>query len=175
MLGKARCLRRLGRVDMAVTSYMQAAGLAGNLGDIDSQIEALSGVIEGRPKTLTAYYTRGDLFFERGNYDRAAGDYEQVIQLDRRNLGAYYKLGRSYYNGERYKEALGAFHGAEDLNFADPRAQVYLAETYLALNDEKNTKKSFEKFEEMASYSVRLQFKDDPDWQRVLEAVGAEH
>ncbi len=36
----------------------------------------------------------------------------------------------------------------------------------------KNAKKSFEKFKELASYSTRLEYKRDPEWQKVLAALG---
>ncbi len=175
MLGKARSFQAQGQLDQATTYFMQAARIAGNKGDVATQIEALTGLIDARPNTFTAYYSRGDLYFSQGDYDRAAQDYEKVIQIDRRNLGAYYKLGNSYYQTQDYNDALAAFKGAEELNFADPKAHVYLAKTYLALDDRKNMKKSYEKFTELASYSVRLEFKNDPEWQQVLSAVGIEN
>ena len=175
LLGKARCFKGQGQMDQSTSYFMQVARIAGNKGNVATQIEALTGVIDVRPNTFTAYYSRGDLFFSREDYDLAARDYEKVIRLDHRNLGAYYKLGNSYYRSGAYKDALAAFKGAEELNFADPKAHVYLAETYLALNDHKNMKKSHERFEELASYSVRLEFKNDPEWQKVLSAMGVEN
>jgi tetratricopeptide (TPR) repeat protein len=174
MLGKARSFRAQGQLDQATSHFTQAARIAANKGDIATQIEALTGVIDARPNTFTAYYSRGDLYSSQGDYQRAARDYEKVIQIDHRNLGAYYKLGNSYYQTQDYNDALAAFKGAEELNFADPKAHVYLAETYLALNDRKNMKKSYEKFTELASYSARPQLKNDPEWQKVLSAMGAE-
>ena len=72
----------------------------------------------------------------------------------------------------QYDDALGAFKAAEEINFADPKAQVCLAKTYLALGDRRNTKRSYERFKELASYSARLEFKKDPEWQKVLSALG---
>lgn len=175
LLGKARGFRAQGQLDQSTSYFMQAARIAGTKGDIAIQIEALTGVIDARPNTFTAYYSRGDLFFSQGDYDLAARDYEKVIQIDHRNLGAYYKLGNSYYRTGAYGDALGAFKEAEELNFADPKAQVYLAKTYLAMDDRKNMKKSYDKFTELASYSARLEFKNDPEWQKVLGALGAEN
>lgn len=175
LLGKARSFRAQGQLDQSTSHFMQAARIAGIKDNIAIQIEALTGVIDARPNTFTAYYSRGDLFFSQGNYDLAARDYEKVIQIDHRNLGAYYRLGNSYYRTGAYGDALGAFKEAEELNFADPKAQVYLAKTYLAMDDQKNMKKSYDKFTELASYSVRLEFKNDPEWQRVLGALGAEN
>ena len=171
LLGKGRSFKAQGQLDQSISYFMQAARIAGTKGDIATQIEALTGLIDARPNTFTAYYSRGDLFFSQGDYDLAAQDYEKVIQIDHRNLGAYYKLGNSYYRTGAYGDALGAFKEAEKLNFADPKAQVYLAKTYLAMDDRKNMKKSYETFKELASYSVRLEFKNDAEWQRVLSAL----
>lgn len=65
--------------------------------------------------------------------------------------------------------------GAEEVNFADPRAHVNQAKTYLMLGDKKNMKKSYEKVEQFASYAARLEFKNDPGWQKVLEELGVEN
>ena len=121
------------------------------------------------PKNFTIYLSRGDLMYSSGDYARAADDYGKVITLDKRNLKVYYKLGNSYYKDGKYTDALQAFKGAEEVNFADPKAQYYLALTYHALDDKKNTKKSYEKFKELASYSTSIEFEKDPEWKKVLE------
>jgi tetratricopeptide (TPR) repeat protein len=172
ILGKARCARAEGALDKAVTYYSQAAKLADDKNDTQTQIKALSSIIEIRPNTYTAYASRGDILYTLGQYERAIEDFSQVIQLDKRNLGAYYKLGNSYYKTGHFSDALSAFVAAEELNFADPKAQAYIAKTYLAMGDKRNTKKAYEKFKELASYSARLEFKKDPEWQKVLAALG---
>jgi Flp pilus assembly protein TadD len=172
ILGKARCARALGRLDDASNYYLQAARMASDKRDYKSQIEALTGVIEIKPNTFTAYSSRGDILYDTGQYERAINDFSKVIELDKRNLAAYYKLGNSYYRLAKYSDALGAYLAAEELNFADAKAQAYLAKTYLALGDKRNTRKSFERFKELASYSIQLEFKKDPDWKKVLAFMG---
>jgi tetratricopeptide (TPR) repeat protein len=173
--GKARCYQAQGLFDQAITNYSQAARIAADKGDVGAQIDALTSIIDIRPNTFTAYYNRGDLYYSLKDYNRAAFDYEKVIQLDRRNLGAYYKLGNSHYFASDYASALAAYQAAEEINFADPKAHVYQAKTYLKLGDKKNMKKSYEKVEEYASYAARLEFKSDPGWQNVLEELGLEN
>jgi tetratricopeptide (TPR) repeat protein len=172
ILGKARCYRAEGLLDNAITNYMQAAKLSSDKGDVTAQLEAISGVIEMKPNTFTAYATRGDLLFAQGQYSKAAEDYSKVIEMDNRNLGAYYKIGDCFFKSQNYNEAVKAFKAAQELNFADPKAEASLAKTYLAMGDKKNTKKSFERFKQLASYSTRLEFKRDPEWQKVLAALG---
>jgi tetratricopeptide (TPR) repeat protein len=172
MLGKARCARAEGKTDNAMTYYLQASKMAADKGDVKSQIAALSGVIEIRPNTLTAYSTRGELYYNLGQYDKAASDFIHVVEIDNRNLGAYYKLGDCYYKSKKYSDAIDAFTAAQELNFADPKAGVWLTKTYLAMGDKKNAKKAYENFKEIASYSARLEYKRDPEWQKVLTALG---
>lgn len=172
--GKARCFRAQGLIDKAVTHYSQTAAVAAKKGDAATQIEALTAIIEIRPKTMTAYTTRGDIYFEQGEYLQAAGDYETVIKLDRRNLGAIYKLGNSYYSAHEFNNAIDAFKAAEELNFADPKAQVYQAKTYLMMGDKKNMKKAYERCKELSTFAARLEFKSDPDWRKVLDALGVD-
>ncbi|HBZ00307.1 MAG TPA: hypothetical protein DEO84_03195 [candidate division Zixibacteria bacterium] len=172
LLGKARCARAEGALDDAMTYYMQAAKFASDKGDANSQLLALSGVIEMRPNTFIAYNTRGDLLYTLGQYDKAADDYAHVIEVDNRNLGAYYKLGDCYYKSAKYTDALHAFAAAQELNFADPKASAKMTKTFLAMGDKKNAKKAYENFKEIASYSTRLEYKRDPEWQKVLAALG---
>lgn len=172
--GKARCFRAQGLIDKAVTYYSQAAAVAAQKGDAATQIEALTAIIEIRPKTMTAYTARGDIYFKQGEYLQAAGDYETVIKLDRRNLGTIYKLGNSYYSAHDFDNAIDAFKAAEELNFADPKAQVYQAKTYLMMGDKKNMKKAYQRCKELSTYAARLEFKGDPDWRKVLAALGVD-
>jgi two-component SAPR family response regulator len=76
------------------------------------------------------------------------------------------------YKSKKYSDAVGAFTAAQELNFADPKAGVWLTKTYLAMGDKKNAKKAYENFKEVASYSARLEYKRDPEWQKVLAALG---
>ncbi len=175
LLGKARCLKNRDMDDSALSCFIEAGKIASGRGNTEAQYDALTGIIGINPNNFTVYFNRGDILYSTGDYSRAAEDYQKVITLDRRNLKAYYKLGNSYYRDGRYGEALGAFKGAEELHFADPKAQYYLAITYHALDDHKNTKKSYEKFRELASYSTSIEFKKDPEWKKVLEYLGVEN
>ncbi|UCC78598.1 MAG: tetratricopeptide repeat protein [Candidatus Zixiibacteriota bacterium] len=175
LLGKARCLKNQYMNENAVSFFVKAGKIAADKGDTESQYAALTGIIEMNPNNFTLYLNRGDVLYSKGDYSRAAEDYQKVITLDKRNLKAYYKLGNSYYKDSRYYDALEAYKGAEELHFADPKAQYYLAITYHALDDHKNTKKSYEKFKELASYSTAIEFKKEPEWEKVLEYLGVEN
>lgn len=172
LLGKARCAKVSGNTEDATTYFSQAAKAAAEKGDLNSQAAALTGIIEIKPNTFTAYATRGEILYGKGDYARAIDDFSRVIELDARNLSAYYKLGNSFYYSNRYPEALKSFQAAQELNFADPRAEAYIAKTYLAMGDKRNSKKAYMRFKELASYSAQLEFRRDPEWQKVLTALG---
>jgi len=175
LLGKARCLKSQGMEESAMTYFVKAGKIATEKGNTDAQYDALSGIIEMNPNSFTTYFSRADLLYSTGDYSRAADDYQKVITLDHRNLKAHYKLGNSYYKDGKYNNALEAFKAAEELHFADPKAQYYLALTYHALDDKRNTKKSYDKFKELASYSTAIEFKKDPEWKKVLEYLEIEN
>lgn len=175
LLGKARCLQSQNQEEEAIKYFMQAAKVASDKGDNNGQYQALSGIIEMKPNNYTIYDARGDLLYTMKDYSGAARDFSKVVSLDRFNLKAYYKLGDSYYNNKEYARALDAFKGAEELNFGDPKSYACLAKAYCALDDKKNTKKSYEKFKEVASYSTSLEYTEDPGWKKVLEYLGYEN
>jgi tetratricopeptide (TPR) repeat protein len=172
LLGKARCAKAEGLQENAISYFMQAAKLAADKGDANSQIAALTGILAIKPNTLTAYTARGEIYYSQGQYSKAIEDYSKIVEMDTRNLGAYYKLGESFYKTQEYSDALKTFLAAKELNFADPKAEAYLAKTYLAMGDKKNCKKSYERFKDLASYASRLEFKKDAEWQKVLTALG---
>lgn len=175
ILGKARCLEAQTLEGEAVKYYRQAAAVAAEDKDAKSLYEALTGIIRISPNSFPIYDARGDLLYSRGDYIGAARDFKKVVELDHHNLKAHFKLGNSYYNNKEFHRALEAFKGAEELNFADPDAQACLAKTYRALNDKKNTKKAYEKFKELASYSTSLEYQEDPEWIKVLDYLGYEN
>lgn len=175
LMGKARCFRGDGNLNKAYTYYMRTVEVAENNGDKISQIDGLTGIIEIRPQTFSAYYARGDLLYSMGQYNRAARDFKMVTELDRYNLKAFYRLGDSYYYGENYYDAMLAYQAAEETNLSDPKAQVKLAKTYLALGDKANVKKTYDKFRELAGYTTIAEYKGDPEWRKVLNSLGVEN
>jgi Flp pilus assembly protein TadD len=172
LFGQARCFLAKGDNGQALTSYLQAARAAGDKGDIATQLEALSGVLEINPNYLTALYSRGSIFLSQGNYQQAAQDFSKVIEIDSRHLNAHYKLAEAFYKSKDYAAALQTYEKTAKLNFTDPKPIAYIAETYLAMGDLKNVKKYYEKFEKSADAATRNRFNSDPEWQRVKAAIG---
>jgi len=57
------------------------------------------------PRSTIAHNRLGLEFWNRGQYDRAIVQFEQVLQLDGENENAYNNLGSVYFSQERYEEA----------------------------------------------------------------------
>jgi tetratricopeptide (TPR) repeat protein len=171
-LGQARCNRAKGDNSAALSSYLKAARTAADKGDAQTQLQALSGVLEINPNYLTALYGRGLIYLNQANYTQAAQDFAKVIEIDSRHLNAHYRLAEAYYKSKDYGAALQTYEQTLNLNFTDPKPLAFMAETYMAMGDLKNTKKYYEKFEKAADAPTRNKFNSDADWQNVKTAIG---
>lgn len=171
LMGSARCYSAKGDKDNALSAYLKAARIAGDQNDKPTQLGALSGVLEINPNYLTARYSRGSIYLNQGEYYRAAQDFSKVIEIDSRNLNAHYKLGEAYYKAQNYPAAIQIYQQTQNLNFADAKPYAYIAEAYLAMDDTKNAKKYYKKFEKNADLATKNRFESDPEWQKVKQAV----
>ena len=48
------------------------------------------------PQDAEAYAIRGNVYFDKGDYDRAIADYDEAIALDPQYASAYYNRGNAY-------------------------------------------------------------------------------
>jgi len=172
IFGQARCYRARGDNSNALSNYLKAARMAGDKNDIQTQLQALSGVLEINPNYLTALYSRGLIYLNQGDFTAAAQDFSKVIEIDSRHLNAHYKLAEAYYKSKDYGAALQTYEQTMNLNFTDPKPLAYMAEIYLAMGDLKSTKKYYDRFEKGADAPTRARFNSDPEWQRVKAAIG---
>ncbi|AFY35512.1 serine protease [Calothrix sp. PCC 7507] len=90
-------LRELGRNEEAITSYSRA-------------VEANSQW--GTVKAADVYLTRGNLYTDQANYQRAITDYDQVIRLNAKSAVAYALRGLAYQRQGNNKAALSDFNQA---------------------------------------------------------------
>jgi len=59
---------------------------------------------EQQNELATAYYNRGNIHFQNGDYDKAIADYDQVILLKPNNANAYYNRSRAYDDKGEYEK-----------------------------------------------------------------------
>jgi len=172
LLGIARCHKATGNTENALSAYRDAVKLASDQNDTPTQLGALGGILDINPNYLTARYSRGLIYLDQAEYYKAAQDFTKVIEIDRRHLNGCYKLAEAYYKLQNYPAALEAYERVQNLNFADVKPFAYMAIIYQKLDDKKNMKKCYEKFEKAADMVTKNQLQSDPDWQSVQTAVG---
>jgi len=63
---------------------------------------------------------QGNDLYARGQYDKAAGVYENLLAQKELNASLYYNLGDAYYKTQRYGRAVACFERAARLKPRDP-------------------------------------------------------
>ena len=113
-------------------------------GDLRTQIELLSQVIEKSPKHVGAYHYRADAYRALGDIHRAMLDYNRVVSLRPKDPFRYYSRGLAYETLGEYGLAVTDFSKAISLNasykpFYLARARAYrkLGKYSLSLADYK--------------------------------------
>ncbi|MCD6161816.1 MAG: carboxypeptidase regulatory-like domain-containing protein [candidate division Zixibacteria bacterium] len=172
LMGQARCYKAKGDSKKSLSSYLKASKIAKAQNDDAAQLSALTGVLEINSNYLTARYNRGLIYLNQGENYRAAQDFSKVIEIDKRHLNAYYKLGEAYYKSKNYPAALEAYEDVQKLNFADAKPYAYIAQCYMRMDDKKNTKKNYKKFNKNANASTKSKFDSDSEWQKVKQMIG---
>ena len=64
---------------------------------------------EADPKDVAAHSRRGDAHFYLGNFDKAVGDYEKMVELEPGLAAEHWRLGIAYYYAGRFELAARQF------------------------------------------------------------------
>jgi len=78
--------------------------------------------IELNPDNADAYYKRGDVYDEIGEYEKAIADYSKAIELDPNHALAYYSRGCAYAEKGEYEKAIADYNKVIELNPSDAYA-----------------------------------------------------
>ncbi len=155
----------------AYDDYVHAAELYQVKGKFNEAVASYGRAIEIDDKTPTAYLGRAASYMNKGEELAAIGDYDKVIYLDRRNFQAYFGLGEARYRQGQYKQAIEQFKNAKSVDERNPLVYQYLTLAYLGVDDYKNVKKSYEKFQEYASKEQVSRFASDSKYATVMKIV----
>lgn len=105
-------------------------------GDVDVAFHDLDYAIEIEPTFAAAYYERGYLYYEQGNYALASRDFTDAINSGFDDPKAvYYWRGRSYYQADYFNAAIEDFRKVIALDDSDAYAMYWLGRSYMQLGN----------------------------------------
>ena len=110
-------------VEPAQSSAKDSPKVAADSGALDTQTNA------------NGDYDRGLDYLIAKNYEKAAAEFEAVIQTDAKNRQAYLHLGKSYKALDKTGEAVGAYKQAIELKPDDAEANYELGKILLDKKD----------------------------------------
>ncbi len=172
--GLAESYSKQKKWDLAYDNYIRAAEIHSFKGSNNHAITCYNNAIEVDDKTFTAYLGRGHIYLNSGEYRAALGDFDKVVKIDKRNFDGYYGMGEASFKLQRFTKALKYFKDARSLNKENPQVHQYLTLSYMFEHDRKNTKKSFEKFNQFASENEKIRFKKNSQYSAVTKYIDSE-
>jgi tetratricopeptide (TPR) repeat protein len=120
---------RRGKIDLAIQDYkcgikmdQKNARIYFNLAvayndykkDYNNAILTYTFALQYDPKMAEAYNNRGNVYYNKSDYDEAISDFTKAIQLG--NYLAYFNRGNAYYLTKRYNEAINDYNEAIKIN-----------------------------------------------------------
>ncbi len=72
---------------MAISDFTEA------FKQLDKAIADFTKAIEKNPRFAEAYYFRGLVYYDKGQYDKAISDFTKAIEINARGAEAYSKRG----------------------------------------------------------------------------------
>lgn len=99
-----------GKLEQALTDYSRAIELNKKYGDRSNSMQAVN------------YSHRGDVYLQLQDYERAAFDFTQAIQLAPEDLSSYRNRGKAYVALQEYDKAITDFTKVLEINPDDAEA-----------------------------------------------------
>lgn len=156
---------------LAHDDYIRAAEIFQIKKNYNQAITAYNNAVDVDKKSVTAYLGRANTYLIKGEEIASIADYETVLKFDKRNEQAYFGLGEARFKQGRYKKATKHFKDARSIDQQNPLIYQYLMLCYLATDDIKRVKKSFEKYSEMATDEQMTRLRTDSRFRAVLRIV----
>jgi RNA polymerase sigma factor (sigma-70 family) len=105
------------KIQPSILSKQSSAEPLATIQNSPSENSADGGAVpQGNPQDAAAYLKRGRTYLNRGNYDQAIADFNQVLQLDTKSAGAYFSRGRANKLKGNYEQALADYNEAIQIN-----------------------------------------------------------
>jgi len=123
--------------DIAVDLYVDAV-MFRELDENEMAVESLNGAIASDEKFSPAYSMLGEIYKERGEYEKSAVSYEKSTQLNPWSFNDHFSLGNVYETMRKYAEAVKAYVKACELKPDHLQANVKTAKCYYETQDYDN-------------------------------------
>jgi tetratricopeptide (TPR) repeat protein len=168
---RADAYTRIGQKEQAYADYVRAAEIFQIRGNYNSAVTAFGKAVQLDEKKITAYLGRANTYLAKKEELAAIADYQAAVDLDNRNTKAHFGLGEARFRQGQYKTACQHFKDARSLDSNNPLVYQYLMLCYLALDDIKRVKKSYEQFEDVATKEQMSRLHNDSQFSAVLRVV----
>jgi tetratricopeptide (TPR) repeat protein len=80
-------------------------------------LAAGSDTMETDLNDAAAYFNRGNVYFDKGQYDQAISDYTKALEIDPKMVAAYVSRGLAYKIKGQYEQGDSDFNKARDLRY----------------------------------------------------------
>jgi tetratricopeptide (TPR) repeat protein len=151
--------------------FLKAAEIYRMKKEINWAVTAYNRALEVNGQSKAALMGRAELYLAKGEEIAALADFDAVVKMDRRNHLAYLGMGRARYQQGNYKLAVDHFKDARSVNKDDPEVYRWLMLGYMGINEFKELKKAYDKFQELASDSQKRELKTDKRFTAALEII----
>ena len=132
-------------------------------------ITSYNRALDINKSSVPALLGRGELYLAKGEEIAALADFDEVLKSDKRSYQSYLGMGRARFQQSNYRLAVENFKSAKAINKDDPYLYQYLMLSYMALNDFKEVKKSYDRFVELASENQRKAMENDKRFTAAIE------
>jgi tetratricopeptide (TPR) repeat protein len=114
---------------LARTDYVKGA-LAASQGKTTAALKELNAAIKLNSGMVLAYEARGDIFRKKGDFHRAASNYQTATKLNPLSFHSWYWLGVSYQQLRRFAMAIDSYQHALTIHPKSARASMNIAVSY---------------------------------------------
>jgi tetratricopeptide (TPR) repeat protein len=139
------------KIDSAAQIIFERGVYALGLGNYDSALLFIDAAITVNPTKSYYYYSRGECYFSKNDFNEAIKAYSLAIGLPTSYQGAYYKRGLANLQLGKATDAIADFNRTIQYNPQFYPAQKGIGDAYFAMNDYKKCASSLETCLEMSS------------------------
>lgn len=163
--------RKTGDKRAAFEDYLRAGEIYKIRRAFNQATTAFSNAISIYPKAIEPVLGRGHNYLARGENIAAITDFEIATDINKKSPAARFGLGVARFNHGQYKKAIKEFKKARSLDPGDPATHQYLMLAYLARNDTKNVKKSYDNFLKHATEDQIVAFHSNKRLTAVIRVI----